>query len=149
MLTLDFGEYANDYVTLVTEQADEIAAQIAGYIDIILKLNTDDPRKIENEVIDVAEEEDMNAISGNITFRSPLILVGYAEYGYASSYADPMGMGAGQEAYWFPDGENSHYVPHDGPKGVSTAGVAGPGSVNRGRPVQSVRYVRSKENTKN
>ena len=48
----------------------------------------------------------MNAISG------------YAEYGYASSYADPMGMGAGQESYWFPDGENSHYSPYDSPKGV-------------------------------
>lgn len=124
---MDFGEYATEYVVLVTEQADEIAAQIAGYIDIILKLNTDKPRKIENEVIDVAEEEDMNAMTG------------YAEYGYAAEYADPMGMGAAQEAYWFPDGENSHYEPFDGPKGMSTSAGGRPGSVNRGRPVQSVR----------
>jgi hypothetical protein len=64
ILTLDFGQYANEYVNLLTEQADEIASQIAGYIDIILKLNTDKPRKIENEVIDVAEEEDLNAMTG-------------------------------------------------------------------------------------
>ncbi len=36
-LTLDFGDYQQNYVVLRTNKAEQISSLIAGYIDIILK----------------------------------------------------------------------------------------------------------------
>lgn len=36
-MTLDFGDYEEEYLTILTPKAEEISHLIAGYIDIILK----------------------------------------------------------------------------------------------------------------
>lgn len=35
--TLDFGDYADEYYSVETQEGEQIAQLIAGYIDIILK----------------------------------------------------------------------------------------------------------------
>eukprot|EP01117_Protostelium_nocturnum_P013126 TRINITY_DN487_c0_g1_i1.p1 TRINITY_DN487_c0_g1~~TRINITY_DN487_c0_g1_i1.p1 ORF type:complete len:2445 (+),score=1078.48 TRINITY_DN487_c0_g1_i1:119-7453(+) len=56
-ITLDFGNYENDYVVLATDEAEAISALLAGYIDIILKARKENARVIEEDNENVATEE--------------------------------------------------------------------------------------------
>lgn len=35
--TLDFGSHEDDYITVITQQGEEMSQLIAGYIDILLQ----------------------------------------------------------------------------------------------------------------
>jgi talin len=52
--TLDFGDYDDDILTLLTDDGEAISQQIAGYIDILLKKRNDDAQLINEDDMDMA-----------------------------------------------------------------------------------------------
>ncbi len=52
--TLDFGDFDDDILTLLTDDGEAISQQIAGYIDILLKKRNDDSQTINEDDMDMA-----------------------------------------------------------------------------------------------
>lgn len=92
---LDFGDYEEDYLNLVTDDADSMASLIGGYIDIILRTRVDKARVVEHDDDDVAEEEQLTATYG------------VAHTGVTSAFNQPYGSGASQMASMGPGGMGS------------------------------------------
>jgi len=101
--TLDFGDYEDDYVNVITEEGEAMSQLIAGYIDIILKTRVDTDRVIEDDDDDVAEEE---MLGGQF---------GIANVGMTTSYSNPYGQGAGQNAMNDPGAQYSRQYPGGNP----------------------------------
>ncbi|KAI3637909.1 hypothetical protein MIR68_004558 [Amoeboaphelidium protococcarum] len=63
--TLDFGDYADSYYSVQTNEGEKISQLIAGYIDIILKKRKDAERNTADEDEQVAIAEDnIKAVKG-------------------------------------------------------------------------------------
>lgn len=101
--TLDFGDYEDDYVNVVTEEGEAMSQLIAGYIDIILKARVDTERVVADDDEDIAEEEMMTG------------QFGIANVGMTMSYSNPYGQGAGQPAMNDPGAQYSRQYPGQGP----------------------------------
>jgi len=63
-ISLDFGDYEDDYLTLATSEGDAISQLISGYIDIILKTRKDAARVIEDDEGESVEEEHLLPVRG-------------------------------------------------------------------------------------
>eukprot|EP01088_Endostelium_zonatum_P017435 TRINITY_DN513_c0_g3_i3.p1 TRINITY_DN513_c0_g3~~TRINITY_DN513_c0_g3_i3.p1 ORF type:complete len:1705 (-),score=540.74 TRINITY_DN513_c0_g3_i3:2315-7429(-) len=75
-LSLDFGDYEDDYLTLSTPEGDAISQLIAGYIDIILKTRKDAARVIEDDEGESVEEEHLAPIRGHAVNTTTTNMVG-------------------------------------------------------------------------
>lgn len=62
--TLDFGDYADEYVTMMTKEGENISQQLSGYIDIILKRKKDTSRCVDSDDSVVANEEPVGVSFG-------------------------------------------------------------------------------------
>lgn len=105
--TLDFGDYEDDYVNVVTEEGEAMSQLIAGYIDIILKTRVDTDRVVADDDDDVAEEEMMTG------------QFGIANVGMTMSYSNPYGQGAGQQAMNDPGAQYSRQYPGPSPSNAA------------------------------
>ena len=65
-LTLDFGDYEDDYLSLGTTAGEEISQLLSGYIDIVLKARREAGRVIEDDEGQIAEEEVIHPVRGLI-----------------------------------------------------------------------------------
>jgi len=82
--TLDFGDYEDDYVNLICEDAEGMSTLIAGYIELILRTRVDPTRVIDDDDDEIAEAEQMEPNFG------------LANQGMVMTYTAPYGQGAGQ-----------------------------------------------------
>jgi len=62
--TLDFGDYEEEYVSVVTNEGESIAQLLAGYIDILLKRRKETGATVEENGTDVAVVETQGRIRG-------------------------------------------------------------------------------------
>jgi hypothetical protein len=65
--TLDFGDYEDDYFTLLTNEGEAISQLIGGYIDILLKKRKDAARVIEDDGLATADVSDVGGVRGGVT----------------------------------------------------------------------------------
>lgn len=82
--TLDFGDFDDDVLTLLTDDGEAISQQIAGYIDILLKKRNDDSQLVNEDDMDMA-----TVVNGGQTR-------GKAAVGQTSSTTSGAGGRAGQ-----------------------------------------------------
>lgn len=110
--TLDFGDNADEPQQITTVDADAMSELIAGYIDIILRMRTDENRVVENDDDDIALETEGYGETG------------IAQISFAVDFADPYGQGAYGQAMFFP-GED--YQSHGtGEDSLGRGEMAGP-----------------------
>lgn len=62
--TLDFGDWSDDYFVVKTEEGDQMSKLIAGYIDLILKTQTEANRMAEEDDAQEAEVSSVAIASG-------------------------------------------------------------------------------------
>jgi len=65
--TLDFGDYEDDYFSLLTTEGETISQLIGGYIDILLKKRKDAARVIEDDGALTAHIGEVGGVSGLVT----------------------------------------------------------------------------------
>jgi len=75
-ISLDFGDYEDDYLTLATPEGDSISQLISGYIDIILKTRKDAARVLEDEEGEAIEEEHLAPVRGYAVNTTTTNMVG-------------------------------------------------------------------------
>eukprot|EP01113_Clastostelium_recurvatum_P020003 TRINITY_DN236_c0_g1_i4.p1 TRINITY_DN236_c0_g1~~TRINITY_DN236_c0_g1_i4.p1 ORF type:complete len:2591 (+),score=1077.50 TRINITY_DN236_c0_g1_i4:231-8003(+) len=62
--TLDFGDYEDDYVSVITTEGEAISQLLAGYIDILLKKRKDTGVVLDENDNDVATVETVGRVRG-------------------------------------------------------------------------------------
>jgi len=127
LFTLDFGDYEEDYITVMTDEGEALAQLIAAYIDQILKTRVDIDRVVKNDDEDVAEAEMMEGEFG------------VATAGMVSGFSHPYGGGAGQNASMGPGQNVARQVPGQGghPMGSNPGYPPGYNSQNNPLPPSS------------
>eukprot|EP01124_Arcella_intermedia_P012007 TRINITY_DN1832_c0_g1_i1.p1 TRINITY_DN1832_c0_g1~~TRINITY_DN1832_c0_g1_i1.p1 ORF type:complete len:2470 (-),score=665.52 TRINITY_DN1832_c0_g1_i1:45-7454(-) len=107
--TLDFGDYEDDYITVITEEGEALAQLIASYIDQILKTRVDIDRVVKDDADDVAEAEMMEGEFG------------IATAGMVAGFSYPYGGGAGMNGAMGPGQNVGRQIPGQpgGPLGSS------------------------------
>jgi talin len=63
-LTLDFGEYEEDFVVINTEMAEEVSQLISGYIDIMFKKSKDQGVMVDDDGAQTGGVESLGRIRG-------------------------------------------------------------------------------------
>ena len=94
-LTLDFGDFEEDYVVMQTKEASAISQLIAGYIDIILKARSDATTLTEDDDSSVAQVESVAPIRAQATRAGTASMA--ASHGMAR--ASPGMVGGAQQGY--------------------------------------------------
>lgn len=91
--TLDFGDYEDDYFVVKTEEGEQMSKLIAGYIDLILKTQTEANRMAEE---DDAQEAQIGsvALASGTAFSS--VTQSYTA-GVGSGFAVPNAMNMAQQ----------------------------------------------------
>jgi len=108
LFTLDFGNYEDDYITVLTDEGEAMAQLIASYIDQILKTRgVEVDRVVEDDNDEIAEVEMMEGEYG------------IAQIGMSTNFSHPYGDGAGQSSHLGPGQNIAHPVP--GQKGIPTS----------------------------
>jgi talin len=62
--TLDFGDFRDEHLTLITDDGDQISQLIAGYIDILLKKRNEAGQLVEEDDSQTATVESVGRIKG-------------------------------------------------------------------------------------
>eukprot|EP01123_Difflugia_compressa_P001391 TRINITY_DN115_c0_g2_i1.p1 TRINITY_DN115_c0_g2~~TRINITY_DN115_c0_g2_i1.p1 ORF type:complete len:1556 (-),score=395.56 TRINITY_DN115_c0_g2_i1:1402-6069(-) len=104
LFTLDFGDYEDDYITVMTDEGEALAQLIASYIDQILKTRVDIDRVVKDDNDDIADAEMMDG------------QFGIATGGVIAGFSNPYGGGAGQNASMGPGQNIARQIP--GQKGT-------------------------------
>lgn len=94
VFTLDFGDWADDYLTLQTSEGEALSALIAGYIDIILKRRVDVDRVVDSDSDEIA---DVEHLAGDFNFASMGVTAGFTQ-GYQGNVGMPVSRGPGQQS---------------------------------------------------
>ena len=118
--TLDFGDYEEDYLTLLTDEGEAMAQLIAGYIDIILRAHNDTERVVEDDDDDIGE---VQMFDGQF---------GIANVGMTTGFSNPYGQGANQGSMMDPGAQSAKRFPGPGQPGGGQQGFppgANPGNV--------------------
>jgi len=115
VFTLDFGDYADDYLTLYTDEAEGMSQLIAGYIDIILRQRVDTERVVEDDDSLMAEEQ---LLQGNF---------GVGQLGATAGFSSPYPGGQSVPQMLHPGQQNSGqiYDPNSADT-AETVGLPGP-----------------------
>eukprot|EP01119_Soliformovum_irregulare_P010889 TRINITY_DN2683_c0_g2_i1.p1 TRINITY_DN2683_c0_g2~~TRINITY_DN2683_c0_g2_i1.p1 ORF type:complete len:1576 (+),score=527.56 TRINITY_DN2683_c0_g2_i1:266-4993(+) len=77
--TMDFGGHEVDYVTVITQEGEEISALIAGYIDILMKKGKGSTVVIEDDQSQIGEVTTMSR-AGGVGAYSTTSSTGYGGY---------------------------------------------------------------------
>ncbi|KAM9956083.1 hypothetical protein ACTFIW_005939 [Dictyostelium discoideum] len=62
--TLDFGDYEDDYVSVITTEGEAISQLLSGYIEILMKKRKDTGTVIDENETDIANVESVGRIRG-------------------------------------------------------------------------------------
>jgi talin len=122
--TLDFGDYEEDYIVILTNEGEAISRLLGDYIDLILKARKDAPRiEIEDDT-EVAQEEIISHQGGNANFS---MTTGYVA-GYDGSGAQGYNVGPAQNVANYMSGSRPQQLNVGGPggAGMSTSRFAFP-----------------------
>ncbi|EGC38365.1 actin binding protein [Dictyostelium purpureum] len=65
--TLDFGDYEDDYVSVMTTEGEAISQLLSGYIEILMKKRKDTGTVIEENENDIANVESVGRIRGQVS----------------------------------------------------------------------------------
>ncbi|GAM22112.1 hypothetical protein SAMD00019534_052870 [Acytostelium subglobosum LB1] len=68
--TLDFGDYEDDYVSVITTEGEAISQLLGGYIEILMKKRKDTSVVIEEGDTDIANVESLGRIRGQASQTS-------------------------------------------------------------------------------
>eukprot|EP01117_Protostelium_nocturnum_P014479 TRINITY_DN550_c0_g1_i1.p1 TRINITY_DN550_c0_g1~~TRINITY_DN550_c0_g1_i1.p1 ORF type:complete len:2591 (+),score=755.90 TRINITY_DN550_c0_g1_i1:291-8063(+) len=99
VLTLDFGDHEDDYMTLQTEKAEEISKLLGGYIDLLLKKRNDSSMTLEQEENLIASEEPVAPIkSMAISSITTSLVGGFNGFGVQQHHGGAPGMNAAKGA---------------------------------------------------
>eukprot|EP00020_Sapocribrum_chincoteaguense_P002348 CAMPEP_0170757832 /NCGR_PEP_ID=MMETSP0437-20130122/14728_1 /TAXON_ID=0 /ORGANISM="Sexangularia sp." /LENGTH=2460 /DNA_ID=CAMNT_0011097027 /DNA_START=49 /DNA_END=7431 /DNA_ORIENTATION=- len=62
--TLDFGDFRDEHLTLITDEGDQMSQLIAGYIDILLKKRNEAGQMVEEDDSQTATVESVGRVKG-------------------------------------------------------------------------------------
>eukprot|EP00029_Vermamoeba_vermiformis_P010761 TRINITY_DN573_c0_g1_i1.p1 TRINITY_DN573_c0_g1~~TRINITY_DN573_c0_g1_i1.p1 ORF type:complete len:2463 (-),score=953.41 TRINITY_DN573_c0_g1_i1:48-7436(-) len=112
--TLDFGDYEDDYIVILTNDGEAISRLLGDYIDLILKARKDAPRVEIEDDTEVAQEEIISHQGGNANFS---MTTGYVA-GYDGSGAQGYNVGPAQNVANFMSGARPQNINVGGPGGA-------------------------------
>lgn len=68
--TLDFGDYEEDYLNVITSQGESMSQLLAGYIDILMKKRKDTGVVLDDDDAEVGSVESVGRIHGQAAFST-------------------------------------------------------------------------------